>query len=916
MKAIYSKSNNLVFIFLLLPMIIFSQKTESMWKKTSKIDFPSSEKILRKTEPNVASYYQLDIESLKKSLKDTPKRGTSSKSNVIVDFPHADGKLYSYSVMEASVFHPDLQAKYPNIRSYVGQGIENPSTIIRFSVTPQGLHAMLLSTDQGTQYIDPYSKNGNDYITYARKNLPVLDEKFICEFIDDEVLVDSGKEVNSFKNADDGQLRKFRLAVAGTNEYSSFHWMAAGVAAGDSDAAKKAAVLTAMGVTMTRVNGIYERDLAITMEIIPTNENVIFVDVSVDDGLTDDNASAMLNEITGVLNSGSGVGSASYDIGHVFSTSGGGVAILNSPCTGNKARGVTGLGSPVGDPYDIDYVAHEMGHQFGAPHTFNSSVASCLAQRTASNAYEVGSGSTIMAYAGICTPQNVQSNSDAYFHQKSIEMIWDNITPGGAVSNSICAAQSALTSNPNAPTSIAGGDYTIPISTPYVLTGSSTDNDGTASHTFTWEQFDLGPAGVPTETTATGPLVRSFEGTSNPIRFIPRMQDLLLAPGSTDWEKLVSISRDIDFLLTVRDNGIGGGQTAMDGMTVTTSDTSGPFVVTSQSALSSWIQNTTETITWDIAGTNTGAVNTPNVDILLSIDGGMTYPTVLASTVPNDGTHDITVPNISEENCRIMVKGANNIFFNINAAQIGIGYSLVAGEVCETYDFTVNQTLTPNAGVFETVDTGNVSDFGAITDINFKFDITSPELGQLHLRLIGPTGAVSYPINGGCSGNADMEVLWDDEAGSAVVCASPTTGSATPRTGQELSVFDGTSMNGNWSFSCANTGSTNMVLNTVSLEICKDGVIATVLSVEENIFDVFNIYPNPSNGTVNISLSSIDDVQVSLYDIRGRLISSEVHANNSGTFKKELNFGTVSSGVYLLNVKSGNKTATKKLIIQ
>jgi len=293
-----------------------------------------------------------------------------------------------------------------------------------------------------------------------------------------------------------------------------------------------------MIVTMNRVNGVFENELSVTMTFVANNKDVIFIN---SDNFTNDDASLLIDESQVEIDAL--IGDASYDIGHTFSTGGGGLAQLTAP---------------IGDSYDIDFVAHEMGHQFGAPHTFNGSTGGCGSNRTASNAYEPGSGSTIMAYAGLCGAQNVQSQSDAYFHQKSLQMMWNNIIFGA----SNCAAQ-IVTGN-TAPIAEAGPNYTIPISTPYKLTGSATDVDGLGTLTYTWEQYDLGPAGVPTETTAEGPLVRSYLGTNNPVRYIPRLPDFLATGGSTLWEKLPAINRELNFRLTVRDNDNRGGQTAVD----------------------------------------------------------------------------------------------------------------------------------------------------------------------------------------------------------------------------------------------------------------------------------------------------------------------------------------------------------------
>ncbi|MFD2822579.1 reprolysin-like metallopeptidase [Lacinutrix iliipiscaria] len=1028
MKKYYLRLNLLLLIVLFFSASSFAQNNKTLWTKASKERTSGEELLFRKTQPNKAEYFQLNLDGLKTVLSSAPSRKntTINDSNVVVNFPNAQGNLEPFRVLEASIMQPELQAYHSDMRSYVGQSLENPTKTIRFSVTPKGLHTMALSSESGTELIDPYTKNSNTYIVYSKRDLPALENGFICEFEDEGLTIEEDFNVEAARNANDGMLRDYTLAIAATIEYSAFHWQAAGLLAGDSEADKKDAVMDAMIVTMTRVNGVYERELSITMTFVNNNRDIIFI--SGEDGLDNDNAGTLINNSQTVIDAN--IGSANYDIGHTFSTGGGGLAQLNSPClAGSKARGITGLGSPVGDVYDIDFVAHEMGHQFGAPHTFNGDEGGCDGNRSATNAYEPGSGSTIMAYAGLCAPQNVQSNSDDYFHQKSLQMIWAYVSGG---TGNTCPDQTS-TGN-TAPTANAGANYIIPISTPYMLEGSSSDGTGESidTHTYTWEQYDLGPSGVPSETTGSGPLVRSFKGTNNPVRYIPNIPDLINSGGSTEWERLVSVTRTINFQLTVRDNDPRGGQTHADNMIVNTNASAGPFLVTSQASDVTWSQGNTETITWDVANTDIGAVNTPTVDILLSTNGGESFDTVLATGVPNNGSYDIIVPDVLEENCRVMVKGNGNIFFNINTARIAIGYNLVPGEECTTYNFQVNHDLAPNAAAFELLGGFNVPDSGIITDVNVMYDITSGNNGNLHMAMLSPLNTRAYLFAASCAGATDMDVVWDDEAGGPVVCASPTTGTATPANitpAEPLSGLDGEEMNGDWTFMAADIGNNNMTFNEVNLEICKNGYVTTVapsrvnmsviqvevvnsvtildshlrvtspntavdsdivftltvlptkgtmylsavalglgdtftqqdindgnltytttsatddtdsfrvdtddsnggtlpnllgqieilenLSVDEFSFEnSLIIYPNPNDGVFNIKLNSTSnqDINVEVFDIRGRSILNQSFSN-TGRFNESINLNNVQSGMYLLNINDGDKKATRKVII-
>ena len=886
----------------------YSQTGKSLWEKSTKT--PKTENlVLMDSEPLTSTIYKFNLDAFKAKLLNAPDRKSlKSQSNLIVDLPGENGQMQAFRVKEASVMHPELQARYPEIRSYVGESVNNPGTTTRFSVTPLGLHAMTF-TKQGVRFINPYTKDGELYMEFSKKDM-VSNKSFLCEFSDDNLIEENKSSTSStFFNANDGMMRTFRLALASTVEYSQFHWQAAGIPVFGTVAQKKAAVLAAMVVTMTRVNGVYERELSMTMELIANNDAVIFIGT---DTYTNNDGPTMLGENTTVLNST--IGSANYDIGHVFSTGGGGIASLNSPCTGNKARGVTGLTSPVGDVFDIDFVCHEMGHQYGAPHTFNGDTGNCGGgNRTASNAYEPGSGTTIMAYAGICAPQNVQSNSDDYFHQKSLQMIWSNVTTGA----STCAAQSA-TGN-TAPTAEAGANYTIPISTPYMLTGSSTDVDGTGTHTYTWEQYDLGPSGVPTETTSTGPLVRSSAGTENPVRYVPRLNDLFVTGGSTTWEKLVSIGRAINFRLTVRDNDPDGGQTATDITTLTVDGTKGPLTVTSQNTDNLvWMPGTTETVTWTVNNTNTipgGA----NVDILYTSDNGETWIPIVTG-VANDGSQDITVPSISEPYCRIMVKASANIFFNVNSKNLAIGnYTYAPQNVCEDYTFDLSAAITESSDNNYPGTLLPITDSYTITDIKTYADITHPNIGQVNILFWFPWSAglnTGIWYNQTACTNADMD-KWFDLAGVAPTCSTNGGDAFLPYSATNFNGAIGQNSAGEWRiyFKDVVVDGSGGVFNTFTIQLCHEELLP-ILSTDSFDFDDLAVYPNPNNGTFNIKMNALSNtVKVGVYDMRGRQIFlNDFQAN--GRFDETINLQNTQSGMYLLTIQDDQRKITKKIIIE
>ena len=675
---------SLIIVLLFCNGVYAQQVWQQVWQQV-KGSYKSSDLALRESVPSQYQLFSLDMDALKKQLVNAPLRG-NGKSSVIVQFPDGDGEMKSFRIYEAPVMQEALSKKYPNMKSYVGQGVANPSETTRFSLTLYGLHNMMFS-DGGTSYTDPYTKDKQVYIVYNRSSLSAP-HTFKCGVTAASPKKKSKKPELSTLSvpATDGIMRHYRLAMACTIEYAAFHIQEANLQGGTL-AQQKEAVLAAMNVTVIRVNSVYERDFAISFELIDNNDAIIFIGADKFDNENTENI--LLDQSQHVIDSI--IGFTNYDIGHTVSTGGGGVAQLYSPCSGSKARGITGLYAPVGDPYDIDFVAHEMGHQFGGNHTFNND---CDGNRNDDTAIEPGSGSTIMAYAGVCAP-NVQDHSDVHFHILSILEITEFMKDGGDCSVNV-------TTNNTAPIANAGVDYTIPKSTPFILKAQGSDAH-VDSLTYTWEQGDTEISVQPPVASATeGPNFRSLPPKTVPERYMPALSAVLANNLAPTWEVISNVARTFTFALTVRDNNINGGQTAYDDMMVTVAGNAGPFLVTAPNTNVSWQAGSNQTVTWNVAGTTANGVNTAYVDILMSNDGGQTYPVVLATKVPNDGSEVITVPTGNGSNKRIMVRANGNIFYDISntnftvtapAATMAIAVSgdqqktsCIGGEV--TYDFT------------------------------------------------------------------------------------------------------------------------------------------------------------------------------------------------------------------------------------
>ncbi|MEO1651916.1 MAG: reprolysin-like metallopeptidase, partial [Bacteroidota bacterium] len=571
-------------------------------------------------------------------------------------------------VVKTNILHPELAQKLPQVATFSGSDPFDSRWQAKLDWTNQGFHAIIFSPN-GTYYIDPESKNDQTYyIAYSRKDLKQkrAGEALSCL---GEAKLDKAREVEfgqKFKRdlskkgyaarSSGGQLRTYRLAVAANGEYTNFH--------DDGNSSNGTAIEDAQNAIITsinRINGIFERELTISF-ILVDNESIIFEDPSTDPfsvGVED-----IIDESQVVIDNN--IGSANYDIGHTFVVSTSGLAILGGACRdGLKARGVSGTNSPEGDTFDVDFVAHELGHQLGANHTFNGTQSSCI-QRSSLTAYEPGSGSTIMAYAGICGNDNIQQNSDDYFHGASFDQIIS------FVEESFGSSCPALTNTGNQiPVVDAGeGGFNIPISTPFVLEGSAMDADAGDVLTYCWEQLDRGPAGSPNLPEGNAPLFRSFPPVSSPSRTFPQLSDIINNT-ATFGEILPDYSRDLTFQLTVRDNQMAGGINT-DEISFNVTDEAGPFRVTAPNFITLWEAGSIQQINWDVANTNGVLVNCQSVNILLSTDGGLTYPQVLATDIPNVGSHRIIVPNLGGGQNRIKVEAADNIFFDISDENFSI----------------------------------------------------------------------------------------------------------------------------------------------------------------------------------------------------------------------------------------------------
>ena len=860
---------------------------QNIWTKISFNELEAKEKVNRSSIPNKAEYFKLDIIALKNILVNAPERFLQNAPDLIVQFPNSEGVLEKFKVVNSPILHPDLAAKYPMIQTYAAQGIEDPTAFMRFSVTQFGLHTMCLSGTKSTTFIDPFTSDRNYYIVYDKNSLGKDAQGFEC-FTDETAHLPSIENdrapLGAPKAINDQKFRIFRLAQSCTAEYGNIF---------ANTGTELADIQAQMALTINRVNTVYEIDLGIQLQFVADNDEIIYFGSTTTDPWSNEWNTKTAQTIDAAI------GVNNYDIGHNFNANSGGnagcigcVCLSNSQSSTHKGRGYTGRSNPTGDPFDIDYVAHEMGHQFGGYHTQSNS--SC---RSGSGSTEVepGSGSSIMGYAGICAA-DVQDHSDAHFNYVNIRDISANIKIGG---NSTCAQIVTTTNSP--PTANAGADYTIPKSTAFILEGIATDANGTASLTYNWSQNDPenpNSNNAPPSTRTQGPMYRSILPTTSPNRYMPNISDVLAGNLTPTWEVTPSVARNLEFAFMVRDNTLNGAQTADDLMSVTVSGTAGPFQVTSQNTNQNWETGQTQTVTWNVASTNTGAVNTPNVNIFLSLDGGYTYPITLASGVPNNGSANVTIPSSAVSNtCRIMVRGAGNIFYALNGANINIqpgdflvNFTSTNAVSCLQEDVVYNFVYTPQNGFVENtvfsvsnLPTGVTATFVPASSTNAtNVTLTLSNISSANV------GVYSLFVNAVATSSSQVQTL------SLDISESPTIPSLNSPANTALSVAT------NPTFSWAATAGNSV---TYTIEIATD-------------VNFINIIDNASNLTAN-TYTALGLANGTIYFWRVKTLNDCGQSSFSSAFSFTTStcFEQTSVDVPIAITSFGANTITSELII-
>ena len=935
MKRIYLFAIFSALVFFNTPWAQQLKEIETTWKNVTLEALP--ELSAPRIHASAYQVFQLDVNSMRTALEGiTYREGVLNGFVASIDFPYADGTIHQFTAKRNQTMHPAYNAKFPELMTLDAYSTDGSGAFGKWDITPAGLHAMIFIPGQSTVFIDPMFEGNNEYYIVYQKRDFISDKIMQCDVENFDESKPSQTNKSMFGTC---ELRTYRLALSATAEYTIFH--------GGSVAQAAAAQV----VTMNRVNGVYEKDIAITMVIIPNNNSLIYTTAATDP-YTNGTPGTMINQ--NQTNTDAVIGSSNYDIGHVFGTNSGGLAGLGVVCTGGqKARGVTGSGAPIGDPFDIDYVAHEMGHQFGGNHTQNNNCNSVAAARR-----EPGSASTIMGYAGICAP-NVQNNSDDYFHGYNLQEISNEILSNGHQ----CEVITALNNTPPVINSTSG-NIVVPISTPFILTAHASDVDGDVL-SFLWEQMDNEATTQPPVATATGgPNFRSFDPSLDSNRYFPNLASLA-TNGPFTWEVLPSVARVMDFRLTVKDNHAVGTCNDFIDLTVTTNASAGPFVVTYPSAAGiTWVGGSSQTVTWSVANTNVAPINCTDVRILLSVDGGQTYPYVLSPTTANDGTETIVCPNVSTNTARVMVMSGAQTFFDISnnnftitcgttqtpvfnaipvACQNDAAFSLpstsdngITGSWTPALNLTLPGSFTYNfnpaanqcANVVSTQltvqpqvepvfihPTSICQNDVFILPTSAQNGVTGTWNPQVNSQQVGSTMVTFTPDAGQCSNSVNQTIVVNSTPTNAITQSGITlTSVATGVTYQWIDCNTNQPVPGATNQSFTTTEAVGTYAVVVTANGCSD--TSTCISVDQSGLSEgnfnFGLIPNPANESVLIQWDTDVVYMIELLDEAGKIVR---RGYLKGAVQQvEFSLAQIAAGVYHVRLIGANNVAIEKLI--
>lgn len=649
------------------------------------------------------SVYQLKTGALRSYLLSAPMEfKTKGAPGLELELPLPNGSVERFTLFESPILSPEIALKHPEIKTYAGRGITHREYSLRINLTSVGFNAIILGVGGDAVYFEKITNDVADslYRSYfSRDAISPKEDKNKksdnrCGTVDTEnrvkPLVKDGKnERASAALATGDVLRTFRLAMAANAEFTAQKGGTAALA------------FVALTNYVNNMNAVYRRELSVALQLV-SDESVVYTD-PLTDPYTNTSQSAMLNENQTNLDLAITGG---YDIGHVLGYaggSGGGVASLESVCDPLfKGRGVSGVGDgSYADVFDQQLIQHEIGHQFGMTHSYNSNVPVCTT-RSHETSVEPGSGTTIMSYGYTCsnsTPEDGLVGNDDY--EAPYTPILNFHTVNYDQANTFIGSLVCFTTTPtnNAVPVISGlqPSWTIPKSTPFSLSGTATDLDGGDVLSYSWEGTNISgesdngalTAGTLADQSAA-PFFRSYapvtasESTDPGTRYYPRLSAILNGSNYAIGDKLPSTNLATTHRLTVRDNDSG---VSSEQVTVNIAP-SGPFLITNDIAgsllgpIGTYPVGGPMVVNWSVNGTNTSPVSCTLVDVLLSTDGGVTFPTTLMTSVFNIlGSVVVVLPLVNTSQARIKIQPSSstefdnvaNIFFDISNVNFSIG---------------------------------------------------------------------------------------------------------------------------------------------------------------------------------------------------------------------------------------------------
>ncbi len=861
----------------ILPFKIFSQKNNK-----SSIPY----KIVFH-EPLPAEYTFFKLKDLidKARLEEAPFRWESDRSNTYLEFPVDKNSYEKFNLFRTRYMEADLARKYPAIKTYVGKS-KNGKTLY-LSITPYEITGIVLRPGKNTFLVKQY--DATRWIGFDRTKQEFPQEEFVCET--DAIPSQNDKRPYSQRASSSPILRKYRYAISTTGEYTQYQLNRLGIPATETEANKKAAVVGALITAITRMNSVYERESAISLELVSNNDAVIFLDANTDPF---DNSTTSMNSLLSANKTtlNNHIGESNYDVGQVWCQGGlQGLAMLNSVCNNStKAMGAVRGNHPETDRFIVSVASHELGHQFGASHVFYNN---CGGNRSDNHAVETGSGTTIMAYAGICPP-NIQNYTDDRFNFISLRDFQSSFITTGSCSQNIDLVN-------HEPQVNAGPDKYIPKETPFVLSAMGADPDG--DHlTYTWDEEDLpnhNHSSTPQANWITGPMFRPYPARTENYRYFPKLEDILQATTanpSTAWEVLPAVQRILKFNVTVRDNNTEAGLTHNDEIFLGVDTTAGPFKFTSQTSDEVWQHGQNVNITWDVAQTDQGNISCSHVHLIMAPDGAH-FTDTLAAHIPNTGAYTFTVPNgLNTPQGRLMLKADDNYFFTVALGKIRVGNYTVACH--NNFNANPSKTIPDNtpSGISDTI---SIATNEYISDVNVYVDISHNYIADLVISLISPAGNEVVLWDRNCGNQDNLNFVFDDQ-GNQIDCSNL---SGNLRPVNSLSVFNSQYTQGDWVLKVSDHSSPDGgVLNAWGLDFCY-----LQQGVEKTNFQNIQIYPVPADENIHIKFhnQASQAVVTQIFDLNGRLLLKKTFHPNERNVNLILKVDTFSAGNYILQINQG-----------